>query len=160
MSKSIKLKRKQVQNLAENLSKGLINESIGKDLLDFRTDVEVEIEHPRRYDGQRIYNVSSIGKMSIVYDLYMTLRGWGIDSIEINNVRGPRDIEVEIEVEPLTDDGEDTFEHVLQLDWSEYEVDSEGRRDVHLGIERVTLILDEHLFVVGITLHPWDFIEY
>jgi hypothetical protein len=67
---------------------------------------------------------------------------------------------VEIEVEPLTDDGEDTYEHILQLDWTEYEVDSEGRRDVHLGIERATLILDEHLFVVGITLHPWDFIEY
>jgi hypothetical protein len=62
MPKTIKLKRKQVQNLAENLSKGLINESIGKDLLDFRTDVEVEIEHPRQYDGQRIYNVNPIGK--------------------------------------------------------------------------------------------------
>jgi hypothetical protein len=156
MPKTIKLNRKQVLGLAETLSKEVLNESVNPDMRDFRSQVPVEIEYPREYNGRRIWGFNVGYNITLRFDLSVLLREWGIDSIGIGNVRGPRDIEAELELEPVTDDDEDYYyDHTLQINWSEYEIDSDSNNtDLHLGIEKVTLYLDEQLFVSKIGLHP------
>lgn len=158
MPKTIKLNRKQVLGLAESLSKGVLNESINPDMRDFRTEVPVELEYPREYNGRRIWGLSVGYAVTLRFDLGVFLREWGIEAIGIQNIRGPRTIEAELELEPVTDDDEDYYyEHTFQLNWSEYEIDSDSyNTDLHLGIEKITLYLDEQLFVSKIGIHPID----
>lgn len=68
------------------------------------------------YKGRPINDIS-MGKIKISFGIYLGYKRWGIDSIEINNIKGPSELEAEIDYF-IDEDNSVTENITLQIDWS------------------------------------------
>lgn len=151
MGKTILITENQYKRLGV-----LLSEQTTNDFKDFSMSVDVEIDYSHReIDGRRIWGMTPMEKtIPIVFDIDIYLRKWGIDDVMISNVRGPKTIDLQLEMEPLTDDDEDYYyEHSITLDWTNVEIETNGN-SIPKGIDSITIELNEFLFPDKIIIHP------
>lgn len=163
MGKTILLTEAQYSRL-----QNVISENTTQDFKDFVNTVELEFElSSKEYDGRHIYGVETPEKWSgskrigdyitVTFDMDFHITKYGIHELQIINVKGPSLLDVNIEVEPLTDDDEDVyFQHRLDIDWSKAEVlYDEGDGALPRSIDRIVIYLDDYLFVDKILVYPY-----
>jgi hypothetical protein len=151
MAKIIQITENQYNRLGALLSEQSVN-----DFTDFSTSVEVEIDYlHREFNGRRIWGITPADKtMPITFDIDINLRKWGIDDVMITNLRGPKTIDLELQLEPVSDDDEDyDYEHRIVLDWNDVEIEYDGT-SVPKGIQSVVIELNEFLFTSKIIVTP------
>ena len=156
MGKKIKMTENQLQILKENLQKRLITENNNPNLTNFRVRVPVEFETNNRFMGtdRPIYGITC-DDIILEFDLGVYLKSWGIDDIQITEIRGPRNIEITIEVEAPDDDSSDEYiNHNILVDWNNVEIEDEQYDSCTRSIEKVTMILDDGFFVQRLIIHP------
>jgi hypothetical protein len=151
MGKIIQITENQYKRLGALLSEQSVN-----DFRDFSTSVDVEIDYlHREFNGRRIWGITPADKrIPITFDIDINLRKWGIDDVMITNLKGPKTIELELELEPVSDDDEDYYyEHRVVLDWNNVEIAYDGS-STPKGIESIVIELDEFLFTSKIIVTP------
>lgn len=152
MNKKILITESQYKRLGNLLSEQSVN-----DFRDFSTTVDVEIDYlHREFNGRSIWGVSPVDKkIQITFDIDIYLRKWGIDDVMLTNFRGPKTIDLELELEPVSDDDEDYYyEHRIVLDWTNVEIDYDNDCSTPRGIESIVIELDEYLFASKIIVTP------
>ena len=152
MNKKILITESQYKRLGNLLSEQSVN-----DFRDFSTTVDVEIDYlHREFNGRSIWGVSPVDKkIQITFDIDIYLRKWGIDDVMLTNFRGPKTIDLELELEPVSDDDEDYYyEHRIVLDWTNVEIDYDKDCSTPRGIESIVIELDEYLFASKIIVTP------
>lgn len=151
MSKTIVINENQYKRLGALLSEQSVN-----DFKDFSTTVPIEIDYlHRQFNGRSIWGITPVDeKITITFDIDVYLRKWGIDDIMVTNLRGPKAIELQLELEPVSDDDEDYYyDHRIVLDWNNVEIDYSGG-SAPKGIESIVIELDEYLFTNKIIVTP------
>jgi hypothetical protein len=151
MGKIIQITENQYKQLNTVLSEQSVS-----DFKDFQTNVNVEIDYlHREINGRSIWGITPLEKsIPITFDIDIYLRKWGIDDVIITNLRGPKTIMLELELEPLTDDDSDYYyEHQIILDWSNVEIEYDGNSNPK-GIESIVIELDDFLFTSKIIVTP------
>ena len=92
MSKIIKLNESEITKII----KSVIVENNSGDFKDFETEVELEIDYPGILaDGKEIEDFVYPRRIPIKFDLEFYVRRYGIETIMVTNIRGPKEIEVE-----------------------------------------------------------------
>jgi hypothetical protein len=156
MGKKIKITENQLQILKENLQKRLITENTRPNLTNFRVRVPVDFEASDRFMGtdRPIYGIRC-DDIILEFDLGIYLKSWGIDDIQITEIRGPRNIGIVIEVEAPDDDSSDEYiDHNILVDWSNVEIEDEQDDNCTRSIESVTIVLDDGFFVQRVIINP------
>ena len=135
----------------------LIKENLSDEFRDFEVSADLEFDLTvKTIDGRYIYGVNGGKNISVMFDMGVYLRKWGIEDIEIYNIRGPKSMDINLELESIgEDDDDELIEHTISLNWSDVEINNDyadGRRP--RSIERVTIVLDDILSVEKIIVEP------
>lgn len=166
MKNIIKLDKKGLDRLIESIAKTLIVEN-NQTYTDFTTEVPVEFDYHYQFEGRDVWSVNlKDGKtINVTFDITVYTKRSGIDSLLLHNVRGPRVIPIQIELEPLNDDDEDyTYEHDIHVNWDIANVKYDNLssdyydslHDMPKTIDNISISLDRGLFVDGITVYPYS----
>lgn len=158
MSKIIKLNESEITKII----KSVIVENNSGDFKDFETEVELDIDYPGILaDGKEIEDFIYPNRIPIKFDLEFYVRRYGIETIMVTNIRGPKEIEVELTF--LADEKENEYDdyyevtHKIPINWGTIELNrnSDSCGDIHTGVYSVQIDLDEGLFVDGVYYTPF-----
>lgn len=153
MGKNIQISEQQYQKLKQHV---LIESTTSPDNK-FKTKVPVVFElNEKNVDGRYVYGVLDI-QIVIEFTIDIYYKSYGIDSIFIYGFSGPKTMQVELELEALTDDDNDEIvAHQFNLDWSVAELDTdECRGKKPLGVQSVVITLDNALLPEKISIIPY-----
>jgi len=159
MAKIIQINEKQYQTILESVNKRVINED-SEDI--FRVNVPITVEGPSKIEGRYI-DVTPPKFITITFQIEVSYKSWGIDDIQIWNIRGPRQLVLDYSIEPEEEYDEngdyndyEEHEHSLILDWDNNKLKyhfPEERSNLQTRIDSIELELDESLFVKEINVH-------
>jgi hypothetical protein len=125
------LTESQVERLKTKLNEGL----------DSRYNREIAIEfdyYKAKYKGLPIDYISPTN-ITVSFDINIDSRSWGIKSIDISGVSGPKNIEVKIQYYGANDEEFDDW-YEIQLDWERLITSEERNGLITVGdIMEVTL---------------------
>lgn len=153
MSKIIKLNEAKIVDIIKNVNKQLLKENSGDDFKDFEVDVDLDVEYSYTLaDGSQLEEIIHPKTIRIKFDLEIYVRKRGIESIMVKNLRGPKELEVELVFENQKEDSDEWFEevpHTIAIDWSNVErySSSSSYSGYDTGVESITLSLDKGLFL-------------
>lgn len=109
----------------------------------YRTEVKLDLNyHGSSFKGREINTISS-NPVNVTFDIDIDSREWGIKGISIFNIRGPK--QIELEVEYYEDDLEDDFQElsetfIIDLDWSKLKEEVEKGTGI-LTINEISITL-------------------
>jgi hypothetical protein len=159
MAKIIQINEKQYQTILESVNKRVIKED-SEDI--FRVNVPLTVEGPNKIEGRYI-DVEPPKFITITFQIEVSYKSWGIDDIQIWNIRGPRQLVLDYSIEPEEEYDEngdyndyEEHEHSLILDWDNQKLKyhfPEERSNLQTRIDSIELELDESLFVKEINVH-------
>jgi hypothetical protein len=135
----------------------LIKENLEDEFRDFEVNAELDFDLiVNTVDGRYVYDINGGKTIRIMFDLDVYIRKWGIDSIGITNVRGPKTMDINLTLEAIGEnDGDELVEHTINLNWSDVEINyeySDNRQP--RSIERILIVLDDILSVEKIIVEP------
>lgn len=112
---------------------GLANENFMN--MDERYNIKCEVElnyFGTEYKGQDIESLTA-PKINVSFLMGMEVKSWGIQAINIYDVKGPSEIELDLEY--YTDESEDPVreEVVIPIDWGKVQME-ENEELKHIGI--------------------------
>jgi len=158
MAKIIKINEKQYQTILESVNNRVIKED-SEDI--FTVHVPLTIEGPSKIEGRYI-DVTPPKFIPITFKIDISYKRWGIDDIQIWDIKGPRQIVLDYSIEPEEEYNEEgrfndweEHEHSLILDWSSDKlniVKPEERSNLQTRIDSIEIELDESLFVKQINV--------
>lgn len=159
MAKIIKINEKQYQTILESVNKGIIKED-SEDV--FRVHVPLTIEGPNKIEGRYI-DVQPPKFIQIYFKIDISYKSWGIDDIQIWDIRGPRHLVLDYSIEPEEEydkngrmNDYEEHEHSLVLDWDADKLNiitPEERSNLQTRIDTIEIELDESLFPKQINVH-------
>lgn len=152
MSKTIQITEHQFNKLKNNM---LLESTQSQPLVAKNVRVEFDLNE-RNIDGRYVYGVLPI-EITLGFNIHVYFKSYGIDTIFINNFSGPKVLDIELEVEALTDeDSDEILEHTIHLDWSDAEVTYENCDcNTPFGVDNILIVLDSSLFVEKILIYPY-----
>jgi len=125
--KTILLTENQLNMIQKHINEG----AVGNDRYENRVSVYVET-YGVKVNGNDI-DWATCGDMTLNYLIEMEHRSWGIKGISLYDIQGPS--EIEIEVTPQVEDGEDVSLS-LPFDWNNVEHETEeGEGLITIGSE-------------------------
>lgn len=140
--KKIILTEKQV----ESMTNTLIKESVDNTRYRREVKVSVGVNHEQKYKGGEINDITPYHPtMELSFDIDQEHRSWGIKGIDLNSIKGPESIEVEIEYYPEGSDDYLTDEITIPLDWENtLSIDKVSNGLITVGDEvNITLYISE-----------------
>jgi hypothetical protein len=153
MAKIIQINEKQYQTILESVNKSVIKED-SEDI--FRVNVPITVEGPSKIEGRYI-DVTPPKFITITFQIEVSYKSWGIDDIQIWNIKGPRQLVLDYSIEPEEEYDEngdyndyEEHEHSLILDWDNKNLKyrfPEERSYLQTRIDSIELELDDSLFV-------------
>ena len=153
MAKIIQINEKQYQTILESVNKSVIKED-SEDI--FRVNVPITVEGPSKIEARYI-DVTPPKFITITFQIEVSYKSWGIDDIQIWNIKGPRQLVLDYSIEPEEEYDEngdyndyEEHEHSLILDWDNKNLKyrfPEERSYLQTRIDSIELELDDSLFV-------------
>ena len=160
MGKIIKINEKQYQTILESVNKGLINED-DRDHV-FKVNVPIIIEGPSKLHDRYI-SIENPKYIPISFQIEIYYKSWGIDDIQIHNIKGPRQLAFDFTIEPEQEyderghlNSDEMHEHTIILDWDSEKINThnpEERPTLHTSIEHIEIVLNDALFVEELNVY-------
>ena len=163
MGKIIKLTESQIIDIVKNVNGNVIKENSVNDFKDFERQVDLDVNYPSTLaDGKEIEDLVAPNTITVKFDLEFYVRRYGVETIMVTNIRGPKEIEIELTFLKEEEDREDNYNdyyevtHTIPINWNDIELSQDDNTcgDLHTTISSIQIDLDKGLFVDGIFYVP------